>query len=166
MTNKSPAWRRNWGGAEERSRAGQPQAGRRVTGGQWTAQGGRGTPGEEVNADLSATEGLSAGRAGKMVCTFKKSLWLRRGGEQRYKCRRLWLVPNCEQLGGAETHFTREFSIALSGLTSRVFFHQLSGWGWNHFLRSLRKEAVYGKKGSPGFPCYLKVECSYDTSLS
>lgn len=47
--------------------AGRPRASRRARGGQRTAQGGRGMPGEEVNADLSATEGLSfqQGKEGK-----------------------------------------------------------------------------------------------------
>lgn len=66
MTNKSPPRRRNWGGGSEEWSRGWAAAGRQKSK-RWAvdAHGGRVTPSEEVNADLSATEGLSAGEGGK-----------------------------------------------------------------------------------------------------
>lgn len=131
--------------------AGQPQAGRSVRGGQWTAQGGHGTPGEEVNADLSATEGLSAGRAGKMVCTFKKLLWLRRGGEQRYKCRRLWLVLDCEQLGGAKTLHRRIFYCTFR-TDFEGFLSSVEWMGMEPFSAKSEEGGCLWKESKPRFP--------------
>lgn len=111
-----------------------------------------------MNADLSATEGLSAGRAGKMVCTFKKSLWLRCGGEQGYKCRRLWLVPDCkwlvldcEQLGGAKTLHRRIFYCTFR-TDFEGFLSSVEWMGMEPFSAKSEEGGCLWKESKPRFP--------------
>ena len=81
-----------------------------------------------------------------MVCMLKKSLWLPRG-EKRYWTASSWEGPK---------YFTGEFCWTFR-TDSEGFLSSAEWMGWSPFLRSLRKEAIYGKKASPGFPCCLKV---------
>ena len=65
-------------------------------------------------------------------------------------------VLDCKQLGGAQILHRRIFCWTFR-TDSEGFLSSAEWMGWSPFLRSLRKEAIYGKKASPGFPCCLKV---------